>query len=78
MLELPSIESSADAENCSDIILVTTMHNITDRIIESLNCWDATAGSGCGMVTTAYAALPGVTGVSPGQADSLSFSLQIQ
>lgn len=70
MLEPPSIENSADAENCSDIILATTMYSMTDNCDALIGhrCWDATAGSGCGMVTTACAALPGVTDVAPGQA----------
>lgn len=70
MLEPPSIESSADAENCSEIVLVTTVHSINDDCDALIghHCWDAIAGSGCGMVTTACAALPGVTDVAPGQA----------
>lgn len=70
MLEPPSIENSADAENCSEILLVTTMHSITDDCgaLIGHHFWDATAGSGCGMVATACAALPGVTDVAPEQA----------
>lgn len=70
MHEPPSIDNSADVEICSEIVLVTTVHSITDDCgaLTGHHCWDATAGSGCGMVTTACAVLPGVTDVAPGQA----------
>lgn len=70
MLVPPSIENSADAENCSEIILVTTMHSITEDCdaLTGHPCWNATTGSDCSMVTTACVALSGVTDTAPGQA----------
>lgn len=70
MLEPPSLENSADPENCSEVILVRTVHSTTDDFGAFIghHCWDATAESGCSMVTAACAALPGVTDAAPGQA----------
>lgn len=61
MLEPLSVENSADAENHSESVPVTTLHCITDGCDAPTgdHCWDVTAGSSCGMVTTTCAGLPG-------------------
>lgn len=70
MLEPPSTENSADAESCSEIILVRMVHSNTDDCdaLVGHQRWDTSAGGGCGVVATACAALPGVHDVAPGPA----------